>query len=418
MHKVRTSLLDTKCSREVKLSLVVAIKDLDTKINRFSQKILQYQKIESTWNTDYWDTPTWKFGSSSSLASNKLRHLCTFANVKITSCLYQSKQTPKWQISKGHVQFQLRSPVSFAIQHSTDNIYVSDCNGMRVQVFSPEGECRYFFNVHNNGPLKVFSVFQNIFAYNTKENAIFEFDDNSMKNCSTKYSCNMSLKKVIPSLHGNYYSIREYTENTCSTGNCTGEGNNLHQTLSVLCEPPKAFQWNRSILGTSAQASSFQSVTLKESKSNFKNVTLKESKSISLNITPVDIAIYQNSIFLLSSEGGDLVYEFNLGFALVRSFFSCSTMKRPLAMCVDREGNIIVVGDKVLDSDSHSDQYSITTPPINQSEITKLFVLSQEGDVIIHEMDIPCKNCIGVAVNSKFDIFLLNKDDKYVLSSL
>ena len=149
--------------------------------------------------------------------------------------------------------------------------------------------------------------------------------------------------------------------------------------------------------------------------SNFKYVALKENKSISLNITPVDIVIYRNSIFLLSSQGGDLIHEFNLHFDLVRSFFSCPTMKRPLAMCVDREGNIIVAGDKVTDSDSDQD---ITTAPINQSEITKLFVLSQEGDVIIHEMDIPCKNCIGVAVNSEFDIFLLNKDDKYVLSSL
>ena len=112
-----------------------------------------------------------------------------------------------------------------------------------------------------------------------------------------------------------------------------------------------------------------------------------------------------------------------------------SSNRRDRLLCIDREGRIIVVGDNVGTdgiisgpvsvpvsvSRSNSRSYSdseITTPPINQSEMTKLFVKSQEGDVIIHEMDIPCKNCIGVAVNSKFDIFLLNEDDSYVLSSL
>ena len=397
MQKVRTSLLDTKCSGEVKLSLAVAIKDLDTKIHGFSQKLLQYQNIESTWRTDYWDTPT----SDDFFESSELHELCTLTNVKITSCLYQSKQTPKWQISNGSGPSQLQSPVSLAIQENTNDIYVSDLNGMRIQVFSPEGEHKKLFDKLNNGPLKVFSVFQSLFAYNTKENAIFNLHINSMDKCLAKYSCKISLKKVIPALYGtSFYSIRVHRGNK----------------LSVLCDPQEVSQFSHSI-GNFQQAPSN------------KNVTFKERKSISLNITPVDIATYQNSIFLLSSQGGDLIHEFNLKFSLVRSFFSCPTMKRPLAMCVDREGNIIVVGDGVSDSDSDlfsdsgsvadsdSDQ-DITTPPINESEITKLFVLSQKGDVIIHEMDIPCRNCIGVAVNSEFDIFLLNKDDKYVLSSL
>ena len=397
MQKVRTSLLDTKCSGEVKLSLAVAIKDLDIKIDRFSQELLQYKNVESTWRTDYWETPN--LGTSSSLKSSKLRTLCTLANVKITSCLYQSKQTPKWQISNGSGPSQLQSPVSLAIHHSTDGICVSDLDGMRIQVFSPEGEHNQLFDMVNNGPLRVFSVNDSIFAYNTKENAIFEFKD-SMSECSVKYSCNISLKKVTPALHGSYYSIREH----------------MRSTLSVFCRPQEAPQQAPLVYGYLEQASSFE------------KVALKERESISLNITPVDIVIYRNSIFLLSSQGGDLVYKFNLKFVFVRSFFSCPTMKRPLAMCVDRKGNIIVAGDNVEpilatipSSDSVADSYSesdLETAPINQSEITKLFVLSQEGDVIIHEMDVLCKNCIGVAVNSKFDIFLLNKDDKYVLSSL
>ena len=390
MQKVRTSLLDTKCSEEVKLTLTVAIKDLDIKINRFSQKLLQYQNIESTWKTDYWYSKSTGFR-----ALDKLHKLCTLTNVKITSCLYQSKRNPKWQISNGSGPSQLQSPVSLAIEHSYDDIYVSDLDGTRIQVFSPEGEHNQLIML-NNGPLKVFSVSDSILAYNTKDHSIFEFDVDSMDKCLAKYPCKMSLKKVIPALHGRYYSIRERREYTWY-----GSGQwILHQTLSELCEPQEGPQ--------SLPIKKLPQVS-----------TLKESNLISLKITPVDIAYYQKSIFLLSSQGGDLIYEFNLEFSLVRSFFSCPTMKRPLAMCVDRKGNIIVAGDGVSDSDSDlvSDQ-DIAAPSINQSEITKLFVLSQKGDVIIHEMDIPCKNCIGVAVNSEFDIFLLNKDDKYVLSSL
>ena len=112
-------------------------------------------------------------------------------------------------------------------------------------------------------------------------------------------------------------------------------------------------------------------------------------------------------------------------------------------MCVDREGNIIIAGDNVKPVETFSalkttsatrpplvlvpNSYpvpnlypdrNVETKPTNQSATTKLFVLSQKGDLIIHEMDIPCENCIGIAVSSNFDIFLLNKDDNSVLSSL
>ena len=226
MQKVRTSLLDTKCSGEVKLSLAVAIKDLDIKIDRFSQELLQYKNVESTWRTDYWDTPN--LGTPSSLRSSKLRTLYTLANVKITSCLYQSKQTPKWQISNGSGPSQLQSPVSLAIEHSADGICVSDLDGMRIQVFSPEGEHNQLFDIVNNGPLRVFSVNDGIFAYNTKENAILEFKD-SVNKCSVKYSCNKSLNKVTPALHGSYYSIREHQEKTRSSRG-GGENNSVSKT--------------------------------------------------------------------------------------------------------------------------------------------------------------------------------------------
>ena len=128
--------MDTKCSAEVKLSLAVAIKDLDNKINRFSQKLLQYQMITSTWQTDYWGTL--KFAHTCNSA--RLQHICTLANVKITNYIYQSKRNPKWQISEGSGLCKLQSQVSLAIKDSSNNIYVCDKEGKRIQVFSSEGE--------------------------------------------------------------------------------------------------------------------------------------------------------------------------------------------------------------------------------------------------------------------------------------
>ena len=428
MKTVKASLLDTKCSEEVKLSLAVAIKDLDNKINRFSQELLQYQRIESTWRTDYWRTL--KLGVLYN--PNQLRNLCTLANVKITESVYQSKRNPKWQISKGSGPSQLRSPVGLAIQDSSNNIYVCDRGGMRIQVFSSEGEHILLLDQFNSGPLKVFSVDSRfLHAYNSVQNAIYKFLVNSIDKYQIKYSCNLSplksgmhrsrvsplessrslLKSVIPTDHSGYYSIIR--------------SDNVH-TISELCAPSSLTQ----ATGWSTLGSQQPIVPLQSQLTASKNITLTKAMSKSLTFTPVDIAYYEESIFLLSSQDGDLIHEFNLNCNSIRSFFPCNTMKRPLAMCIDREGRIIVVGDNVETDGVISGPVSVPRSysnlrsglyiktPINQSEMTKLFVISQEGDVIIHEMDISCKNCIGVAVNSKFDIFLLNENDSYVLSSL
>ena len=413
LKTVKTSLLETKCSEEAKLSLAVAIKDFDNKINKYSQELLQYQKIESTWHTSYWDVNTPGLNVFSSYNSNKLHKLCTLSRVKIIGCVYQSKHNPKWQITEGPGPSQLQSPVSLAIQDSTDDIYVSDQDGMRIQVFSPQGEHKKLLDKFDNGPLQVISIDETyLSAYKSRGKAIYKFSVYAIVKHQIKYSCNMSLKKVVPSDPGKYFSItshnNEYTVNKHEP---------MNQGLALVPSSNSR--------GMFQSQPTFQCQSLFGKPPAPENITLGKMKSTSLKITPVDIAYYQDSIFLLSSQGGNLVYEFNTDCDFVRSFFSCPTMSRPLAMSIDREGNIIVAGDNVepvspdSDSGSDSDSYrSVETQPINQSATTKLFVISQKGDLIIHEMDIPCKNCIGVAVSSNFDIFLLNKDDNSVLSSL
>ena len=421
LKTVKTSLLETKCSEEAKLTLDVAMKDFDNKINKYSQELLQYQKIESTWSTDYWDVNTSGlnvYGLYNSYNSNKLHKLCTLASVKVRGCVYQSKQNPKWQIANGIGPSQLQSPVSLAIQDSTRDIYVSDQDGMRIQVFSPEGEHKKLLDKFDNGPLQVISIDETyLSAYNSRDKALYKFSVYAIVKHQIKYSSSKSLKKVIPSNRQEYVSIKchkkyEYTVNKLELMN---QGVPLVPKSNLRELFPGQ---SPSMLQTSQQLSYVHS---QPHASAPENITLGEAKSTSLEITPVDIAYYQDSIFLLSSQGGDLVYEFNTDCDFVRSFFPCPTMSRPLAMCVDREGNIIITGDHVKpvspDSDSDSDQ-DVETKPINQSATTKLFVISQKGDLIIHEMDIPCENCIGIAVSSNFDIFLLNKDDSYVLSSL
>ena len=404
MQTVKASLLDTKCSEEVKQTLAVAIKDLDNKINRFSQELLQYQVIESTWRTKYWGVDVSNDFDSSN--PDELRNLCTLANVKITESVYQSKRNPKWQISKGSGPSQLQSPVGLAIQVSSNNIYVCDRAGMRIQVFSSEGEHILLLDQFNSGPLKVFSVDSRfLHAYNSKQKAIYKFLVNNIDRYHIKYSCNLSIIQcaILPDDSG-YFSI--------------SSSNNVH-TINGLCEPSPF-----------TQATLYPTLPLQSQLTASKDITLTVRKSESLTFTPVDIAYYEESIFLLSSQDGNLIHEFDFDFDSIRSFFPCNTMKRPLAMCIDREGSIIVVGDNVETDGVSSGPVSVPRSysnlrsglyiktPINQSEMTKLFVISRKGEVIIHEMDISCKNCIGVAVNSKFDIFLLNEDDNYVLSSL
>ena len=154
---------------------------MDNKINRFSQELLQYQSIESTWQTYYWEDVSNYFDLDDSDDFDsynpvRLRNLCTLANVKLTDSVYKSKRNPKWQISEGSGLSQLQYPVGLAIQDFSNNVYVCDRGGIRIQVFSSEGEHILLLDQFNSGPLEVFSVDSHfLHAYNSEQNAIYKF---------------------------------------------------------------------------------------------------------------------------------------------------------------------------------------------------------------------------------------------------
>ena len=66
-------------------------------------------------------------------------------------------------------------------------------------------------------------------------------------------------------------------------------------------------------------------------------------------------------------------------------------------MCVDSRGNILIAG--------------------SEGDTTKLLCLSPDGDVI-HELLLPYERCIGIAVNSKFDVAILCNGNTHGLISI
>ena len=118
-------------------------------------------------------------------------------------------------------------------------------------------------------------------------------------------------------------------------------------------------------------------------------INISESVSYSsTNFRPVSIATDGIHNYLLLSNSDNLIYEFDSeDCKFIRSFCSSSLLSSPKCVCVDSRGNILVAG--------------------SEGDTTKLLYLSPDDGDVIHELLLPYEECIGIAVNSKFDVAIL-----------
>ena len=334
-----------------------AVRDLvNSTIEDMNRKLDQFQEIQSSWQKEefYFDS------------------LCSLSNVTDVESIYQSISVPKWSILIGDKSSQLSSPTSLAIQQDTDNVFVSDKRGKRIQVYSSLGEHIRLIEKFDI-PLNVFHV-DKVFivgmdAYNREYT---ELNLESLVSRTIK-----SKREVYGYYHtdddwvNRYTSVSSYLNSSnyvfffASRSGYCNYGIKIHKFIDTkpIINPPNK---NQPIYP----------------------INISESVSYSsTNFRPVSIATDGIHVYLLLSNSDNLIYEFDSeDCKFIRSFCSSSLLSSPKCVCVDSRGNILVAG--------------------SEGDTTKLLYLSPDGDVI-HELLLPYEECIGIAVNSKFDVAIL-----------
>ena len=357
-------------SNAVKCSIELAIKDLDRKIIDVGQGLNIFEEIESNWEMSYWE----------------IEDICELSNVKITYSIYKSKVDPKWQIPYGYNPSQLISPNGIAIQETSDDIFVSDTEGKRIQVLSQTGEHIRLIDLTTN-PIQI------LLMKNSNTYGVYKLNNRIVLaeiNISTlaRRNINCPIKTAVKfafSTSGRFYTcshVRSLVDSKWIVNRFSGVLDSDLSPSPVVKQKPVSM--------------------------------VKSEYSTTLMCPVVDITTKGKIVYLLVSNNDYLVMKFNSDFKLLRSICPSSLLGAPRAICIDNEGNVIIAGHEregVVKSTSSLDSES------SEETDTKILVFTPLGE-LIHEMTHTSENCVGLAVNSEFDIFVLNNDTSYPLSCL
>ena len=365
LNKGKKSLSSTIKLNQMKDAMELAIKEFENKISEISQRLNQYEEINSCWETDP--------------IESDIEHLCSLSNVTNVESIYQSKSVPKWSILIGDKPSQLSSPTSLAIQQDTDNVFVSDKKGERIQVYSSLGEHIRLIEKFDI-PLNVIHV-DRTFIVATSVNAQFRFKGKNHQlmelNLGSLVSRALEVRTcghhfVTSYIDSNSYVFFFATKNN----NYDDDGIKIHKFIDAK-----------------------KKISYPPVKSPIYPINIsKKLDDPCTNLTPVSIATNGMYTYLLASNSDNLIHEFDSeDCEFIRSFCSSSLLSSPKCVCVDSRGNILVAG--------------------SEGDSTKLLCLSPDGDVI-HELLLPYEECIGIAVNSKFDVAILCNGNTHGLISL
>ena len=364
LEELKISLSASKLN-QMKDNVEFAITGFETKINEISQKLNHYEEINSCWKTG-------------PIESN-IEHLCSLSNVTNVESIYQSKSAvPKWSILIGDKPSQLSSPTSLAIQQDTDNVFVSDKKGGRIQVYSSLGEHIRLIEKFDC-LLNVFHVDKVFIVGMSVQNAQYAYAQNPFMELKLESLVSRTIKNQ--GYHGPTFAASYMDSNSYVFFFAYGTNYNyniqaqIHKFIDTkpITNPPIMNQPNYPI-------------------------NICQSLSPYTNLAPVSIATNGIHTYLLLSNSANLIYEFDSGDCkFVRSFCSSSMLSSPKCVCVDSRGNILVAG--------------------SEGDSTKLLCLSPDGDVI-HDLLLPYEECIGIAVNSKFDVAILCNGSTHGLISI
>ena len=392
LEELKISLSASKLN-QMKDNVEFAITGFETKINEISQKLYQYEEINSCWKTDP--------------IESDIEHLCSLSNVTNVESIYQSKSVPKWSILIGDKPSQLSSPTSLAIQQDTDNVFVSDKKGGRIQVYSSLGEHIRLIDKFNI-PLNVIHVDKVfIVGMNTQNRRIvIELDLDSLNsrniNIPSEHPPHIITTRVISNKFVFFYSSDEIKTTPLQPASSW-------PNTSVYQTNPSVFAFNKPMsvtkyLGTRVHLfidskPTTDSLVSKPNPPSYliPSTSLTHTDAACL-LRPIGIATNGIHTYLLVSNSANLIYEFDSeDCKFIGSFCSSSLLSSPKCVCVDSRGNILVAG--------------------SEGDSTKLLCLSPDGDVI-HELLLPYEECIGIAVNSKFDVAILCNGNTHGLISL
>ena len=364
----------------------LAITVFEKKINEISQKLNQYEEINSCWKTDP--------------IKSDIEHLCSLSNVTNVESIYQSISVPKWSILIGDKPSQLSSPTSLAIQQDTDNVFVSDKKGGRIQVYSSLGEHIRLIDKFNI-PLNVIHVDKVfIVGMNTQNRRIvIELDLDSLNsrtiNIPSEHPPHIITTNVISNKFVFFFSSDEIktTPNHATPSRPNVGIYQTNQSMFTFNNPVSVTEYlgTRVHLFVDSKPTTDSLVSKPNPPSDhlsylIPSTSLTHTDAACL-LRPVGIATNGIHTYLLFSNSDNLIYEFDSeDCKFIRSFCSSSLLSSPKCVCVDSRGNILVAG--------------------SEGDSTKLLCLSPDGDVI-HELLLPYEECIGIAVNSKFDVAIL-----------
>ena len=343
----------------------LALRELDLKINAVQLKLENSKEIKSSWEVSQFESA--------------IKSLCSLSNELNTESVYQSKFVPKWNVRVGISPSQLSFPTSLAIQQTTDNVFVCDREGNRIQVYDSFGDHIRVID-RFNGPFKVFSSDNtSIFAVGTKESRKKHIIELNIETCNTR-------NIEFPELFGQGSSI------------ITAYPFANVEMFYGIASNPSAVSGGRKNITTVVRFKYSQPVSkypLITHVSNHALITPVSShtlpcisKPVPEKCTPIAMVADCNGehVYVLVQNNQQLILEFSEDCKFIRSFCSSSLLSSPKCVCVDSRGNILVAG--------------------SEGDSTKLLCLSPDGDVI-HELLLPYEECIGIAVNSKFDVAIL-----------